>query len=150
MPKHGKRYRALYDQVDRERNYSPAEAVALVKGFQTTKFAETVEAHIRTGLNVRHADEQLRGTISLPNGLGKEQTIAVTLDDAGCDPSSISAKAGPATFKVSNKSSSGRIARRIHSAKRRAGRRFETSWVATTVATDGRAAPKIGIANSAR
>ena len=77
MPKHGKRYRALYDQVDRERNYSPAEAVALVKGFQTTKFAETVEAHIRTGLNVRHADEQLRGTISLPNGLGKEQTIAV-------------------------------------------------------------------------
>src|SRR5436853_3505563 len=77
MPKHGKRYRALYDQVDRERNYSPAEAVARVKGFQTTKFAETVEAHIRTGLNVRHADEQLRGTISLPNGLGKEQTIAV-------------------------------------------------------------------------
>src|SRR5256885_16056708 len=77
MPKHGKRYRALYDQVDRERNYSPAEAVALVKGFQTTKFAETVEAHIRTGLNVRHADEQLRGTISLPNGVGKEQVVAV-------------------------------------------------------------------------
>src|SRR5436853_4317726 len=77
MPKHGKRYRALYDQVDRERNYSPAEAVALVKGFQTTKFAETVEAHVRTGLNVRHADEQLRGTIALPNGLGKNVTIAV-------------------------------------------------------------------------
>ncbi|MFL5885473.1 MAG: 50S ribosomal protein L1 [Thermoleophilaceae bacterium] len=77
MAKHGKRYRALYEQVDRERNYPPAEAIALVKGFQTTKFAETVEAHIRTGLNVRHADEQLRGTISLPNGLGKEQTIVV-------------------------------------------------------------------------
>src|SRR5256885_14906130 len=77
MPKHGKRYRNLYEQVDRERNYSPAEAVALVKGFQTTKFSETVECHIRTGLNVRHADEQLRGTISLPNGLGKEQSVAV-------------------------------------------------------------------------
>jgi large subunit ribosomal protein L1 len=77
MPKHGKRYRALYEQVDRERNYSPAEAVALVKSFQTVKYAETVEAHIRTGLNVRHADEQLRGTISLPHGLGKEQTVVV-------------------------------------------------------------------------
>jgi large subunit ribosomal protein L1 len=77
MPKHGKRYRNLYEQVDRERNYSPAEAVALVKGFQTTKFPETVEVHIRTGLNVRHADEQLRGTISLPNGLGKEQSVIV-------------------------------------------------------------------------
>src|SRR3954447_6867437 len=77
MPKHGKRYRELYEQVDRERNYSPAEAVALVKGFQTVKYPETVEAHIRTGLSVRHADEQLRGTISLPNGLGKEQTVVV-------------------------------------------------------------------------
>jgi large subunit ribosomal protein L1 len=77
MPKHGKRYRELYKQVDRERNYSPAEAVALVKSFQSVKYPETVEAHIRTGLNVRHADEQLRGTISLPNGLGKEQTVVV-------------------------------------------------------------------------
>src|SRR2546423_1737128 len=77
MPKHGKRYRALYEQVDRERNYPPAEAVALVKSFQSVKYPETVEAHIRTGLNVRHADEQLRGTISLPNGLGKEQKIVV-------------------------------------------------------------------------
>jgi len=77
VPKHGKRYRELYEKVDRERNYAPAEAVALVKEFQSTKFAETVEAHIRTGLNVRHADEQLRGTISLPHGLGKEQTVAV-------------------------------------------------------------------------
>ena len=76
MPKHGKRYRELYSKVDRERTYSPAEAVALVKSFQTAKFIETVECHIRTGLNVRHADEQLRGTISLPNGLGKEQRVA--------------------------------------------------------------------------
>src|SRR6266576_2744169 len=77
MPKHGKRYRALYESVDRERNYPPAEAVALVKEFQSVKFPAPVEAHIRTGLNVRHADEQLRGTISLPHGLGKEQTVVV-------------------------------------------------------------------------
>src|SRR3982751_5672408 len=77
MPKHGKRYRTLYEQVDRERNYAPADAIALVKGFQTTKFAETVECHIRTGLNVRHADEQLRGTITLPNSAGRDVTIVV-------------------------------------------------------------------------
>ena len=77
MAKHGKRYRASYEQVDRERAYSPAEAVKLIKDFRTTKFDETVEVHIRTGLNVRHADQQLRGTIALPHGLGKEMTVAV-------------------------------------------------------------------------
>src|SRR5439155_4743020 len=69
MAKHGKRYRALYEKVDREREYSPAEAVALIKEFQSAKFPETVECHIRTGLNVRHADQQLRGTIAFPHGL---------------------------------------------------------------------------------
>ena len=77
MPRRGKRYRNLYDQVDREKAYEPSEAIALIKGMQTAKFPETVEVHIRTGLNVRHADEQLRGTISLPNGVGREQKIAV-------------------------------------------------------------------------
>ena len=77
MPKHGKRYRSLYEQVDRESVYEPAEAIALIKGMQTAKFDETVEAHVRTGLNVRHADQQLRSTSSFPNGLGKEQTVAV-------------------------------------------------------------------------
>ena len=77
MPKHGKRYRANYEQVDREQSYPPVEAVQLIKGFQGAGFDETVEAHIRTGLNVRHADQQLRGTISLPHGLGKEVTVAV-------------------------------------------------------------------------
>ena len=77
MPKHGKRYRANYEKVDRERHYSPAEAVKLIKSFEGTAFDETVECHIRTGLNVRHADQQLRGTISLPHGLGKEMTVAV-------------------------------------------------------------------------
>ena len=75
--KRGRRYRELYAKVDREREYSPAEAVALIRELQSAKFPETVECHIRTGLNVRHADEQLRGTISLPHGLGKDLTVAV-------------------------------------------------------------------------
>jgi len=75
--KRGKRYREAYGKVDREKAYSPREAVQLIKELNTTKFDETVEVHIRTGLNVRHADEQLRGTISFPHGLGKDVTIVV-------------------------------------------------------------------------
>jgi large subunit ribosomal protein L1 len=77
VARHGRRYLALRAKVDHEREYSPAEAVGLIKEFQSAKFAETVEAHVRTGLNVRHADQQLRGTISLPHGLGKSVTVAV-------------------------------------------------------------------------
>jgi large subunit ribosomal protein L1 len=77
MPRHGKRYRKNLELVDREKQYSPAEAVQLIKSFEHANFDETVECHIRTGLNVRHADQQLRGTIALPNGLGKEMTVAV-------------------------------------------------------------------------
>ena len=77
MAKHGKRYRSNLDKVDREKAYQPAEAVAILKDFEPAKFDETVEVHIRTGLNVRHADEQLRGTIALPNGLGKSVSVAV-------------------------------------------------------------------------
>ena len=75
--RHGKRYREQYAKIDRERAYAPTEAIQLVKDTQSTKFTETVECHIRTGLNVRHADEQLRGTIALPHGLGKDVKIAV-------------------------------------------------------------------------
>jgi large subunit ribosomal protein L1 len=63
--------------VDREREHSPAEAIAAIKQLSNAKFDESIEVHIRTGLNVRHADEQLRGTIALPNGLGRDVTIAV-------------------------------------------------------------------------
>ena len=73
----GKRYLQARDSVDREHHYSPAEAVRLIKEFPKARFDETVECHIRTGLNVRHADQQLRGTIALPNGLGKDMTVAV-------------------------------------------------------------------------
>jgi len=77
MARHGKRYREIRERVDREREYAPAEAVRLVKELKSAKFEETVEIHVRTGLNVRHADEQLRGTIALPHGLGKDVAIAV-------------------------------------------------------------------------
>ena len=74
---HGKRFRAQYDKVDRDRTYPPAEAIALIKETASTKFDETVELHVLLGVNVRHADEQLRGTLALPHGLGKDVTVAV-------------------------------------------------------------------------
>src|SRR6202046_647903 len=77
MAKHGKAYTEAKNRFDREREYQPAEAIALVKQLSSVKFNESVEVHVRTGLNVRHADEQLRGTVALPNGLGKEVKIAV-------------------------------------------------------------------------
>jgi large subunit ribosomal protein L1 len=77
MSKHGKAYTDAKERYDREREYAPAEAIGLVKQLSWVKFNEPVEVHIRTGLNVRHADEQLRGTIALPNGLGKDVKVAV-------------------------------------------------------------------------
>jgi large subunit ribosomal protein L1 len=77
VPKHGRKFLEARAKVDREHEYSPAEAVSLVKEIKSSKFDESVEVHIRTGLNVRHADEQLRGTVALPHGLGKDVTVAV-------------------------------------------------------------------------
>ncbi len=90
---HGKQYRNARSLFDREREYSPVEAVRLLKEMQTAKFDETVEVHFRLGLNVRHADEQLRGTLMLPHGTGKEAKVAVFAEgekakeaqDAGAD-----------------------------------------------------------------
>jgi large subunit ribosomal protein L1 len=77
VARHGKAYVEAKAKVDREHEYEPAEAVNLLKDLKTANFDESVEVHIRTGLNVRHADEQLRGTIALPHGLGKDVKIAV-------------------------------------------------------------------------
>ena len=74
---HGKRYRQAYEKVQRERQYPPGEAVVLLKETAGTKFDETVELHVRLGVNVRHAEEQLRGTLALPGGLGKDVSVAV-------------------------------------------------------------------------
>jgi large subunit ribosomal protein L1 len=77
MATHSRRHAEARARVDREREYRPVEAIALVKSLAAAKFDESVEVHVRTGLNVRHADEQLRGTIALPNGLGRDVKIAV-------------------------------------------------------------------------
>ncbi|MGI8630991.1 MAG: 50S ribosomal protein L1 [Solirubrobacterales bacterium] len=73
----GKRYESQIAKIDREHAYEPSEAVRLAKDMASAKFDETIEVHFRLGVNVRHADEQLRGTLSLPNGLGREQTVIV-------------------------------------------------------------------------
>jgi large subunit ribosomal protein L1 len=93
MAGHGKRYRAARERVDRERAYSPVEAVRLVKEIDAARFDETVEVHFSLGLNVRHADQQLRGTLMLPHGTGKDVRVAVfaegekarEAEDAGAD-----------------------------------------------------------------
>ena len=77
MAKHGRSFIEARGKVDREHEYTPGEAMRLVKEVKRAKFDESVEVHVRTGLNVRHADEQLRGTIALPHGLGKDVKIAV-------------------------------------------------------------------------
>jgi large subunit ribosomal protein L1 len=90
---HGKQYRTARAAFDREQEYSPVKAIRLLKEMQTAKFDETVEVHFRLGLNVRHADEQLRGTLMLPHGTGKDAKVAVFAEgdkareaqDAGAD-----------------------------------------------------------------
>ncbi|MEN3342033.1 MAG: large subunit ribosomal protein [Actinomycetota bacterium] len=77
MAARGKRYLGARETVDRERLYSPVEALRLLKSLDGVKFDETVEVHFRLGLNVRHADEQLRGTLMLPHGSGKDVRVAV-------------------------------------------------------------------------
>jgi large subunit ribosomal protein L1 len=74
---HGKRYRQQHQKVQRDRPYPPAEAISLVKQTASAGFDETVELHVLLGVNVRHAEEQLRGTLALPHGLGKDVTVAV-------------------------------------------------------------------------
>jgi large subunit ribosomal protein L1 len=77
MTKHGKRYRAAAELIDRERLYQPAEAVDLVKQTSTLGFDPTVEAHIRLGVDPRHADQMVRGTVVLPHGTGRSVRVAV-------------------------------------------------------------------------
>lgn len=75
--KHGKKYNEAAKLVDRAVFYEPAEAVALVKKTATAKFDETIEAHIRTGCDGRHAEQQIRGAVVLPNGTGKTVKVLV-------------------------------------------------------------------------
>ncbi len=77
MPKVAKRVAELRSRVDKTRNYPIAEAVKVVKDCATARFDETVELHMKTGLDGRHADQQLRGSVILPHGIGKELRVAV-------------------------------------------------------------------------
>ncbi len=77
MATHGKRYREARAKIDRERLYSPVEAIRILKDLPEAKFDETVEVHFSLGLNVRHADQQLRGTLMLPHGTGRTMRVAV-------------------------------------------------------------------------
>ena len=93
MSQHGKRYRQALAPIDREHAYTPVEAVKLLKDAPDAKFDETVEVHFNLGLNVRHADQQLRGTLMLPHGTGSDVRVAVfaegekakEAEDAGAD-----------------------------------------------------------------
>jgi large subunit ribosomal protein L1 len=77
MAQHGKRYREAAAKIDQSRLYEPREAVALARETSNAKFDETIESHIRLGVDPRHADQMVRGTVVLPHGTGKKQRIAV-------------------------------------------------------------------------
>ena len=77
MAKHGKNFRAAAEKVDSQNLYSPLAAVKLVKEVAPAKFDETVEAHFRLGIDTRKADQNVRGSISLPHGTGKSVRVAV-------------------------------------------------------------------------
>ena len=83
MPKHGKKYLEAAAKVDRNRNYSPDEALALAKETAIAKFNETVEVHIRLGVDPRHADQQIREVTLLPHGTGKDIRILVFVQGDG-------------------------------------------------------------------
>src|SRR6478609_4640741 len=77
MPHHGKRYRELAQLVDREQVYAPDAAMDLLKDTAKVNFDPTVEAHIRLGVDPRHADQMVRGTVVLPHGVGKTVRVVV-------------------------------------------------------------------------
>jgi len=83
VTKVGKKHREALTLVDRLAAYPPAEAIALAKKAAHARFDETVELHVRTGLDVRHADQQLRGSVLLPHGLGKTVRVLVFAEGEG-------------------------------------------------------------------
>lgn len=91
MPKHSRRYNALRTQVDPTTSYMPAEAIQKVKELANAKFDETVELHLRTGVDPRYAEQQVRGVVTLPAGTGRQVRILVF---AGPDGQELARTAG--------------------------------------------------------
>jgi large subunit ribosomal protein L1 len=93
MPKHGKKYRDSLAELDRDRLHEPREALELVRQFAKARFDETVEVHMRLGIDPRHAEQQIRGVLLMPAGLGKTMRVLVfaegdaarTAEQAGAD-----------------------------------------------------------------
>jgi len=77
MPKHGRKYREALDKIDRQSAYTPAESLGLVKETSYTQFDATVEMHFHLGVDPRHADQQVRGVVNLPSGIGRQVRILV-------------------------------------------------------------------------
>lgn len=79
MPKHGKRYRNLLEKIDGKNSYSREEATSLIKELATAKFDETIEVHVRLGIDPRKSDQTVRGTVALPHGTGRTvRVVALT------------------------------------------------------------------------
>ena len=91
MVKHSRRYNTVAERVEVDRDYQPLEAIELVKEVSTAKFDETVEVHLRTNSDTRHADQMVRGVTILPHGLGKPVRVLVF---AGADAADIARQAG--------------------------------------------------------
>ena len=83
--KHGKKYLEAAKAVDRSIQYDPADAISTVKKLATAKFDETIEVHIKTGCDGRHADQQIRGAVVLPHGTGKQVRVLVFANGAKAD-----------------------------------------------------------------
>lgn len=91
MPKRSRRYNDIVGKVERQTEYAPEEALKIVKEMATAKFDETVEMHLRMGVDPRHADQQVRGVVTLPEGTGREVRILVF---AGPDGQAAATEAG--------------------------------------------------------
>jgi large subunit ribosomal protein L1 len=85
MAKHSKRYTAVAERIEPDKNYSPEEGIALLKELATSNFDETVEIHLRTGTDPRHADQMVRDVTVLPHGLGKQTRVLVFTSGEGAD-----------------------------------------------------------------
>ena len=85
MPQHSRRYSNVLEKVDLERQYQPDEALDLVKDLSNAKFDETVEFHLRTNVDPRHADQMIRGVVGMPHGLGKTVRVLVFAGAEGAE-----------------------------------------------------------------